>query len=140
MSRSSIRKQIIKYKALRAEAEEELRKYKEELENLLTFKSRYNIGKEDFDNNINHRKTRAENVNAMSKKIKSGRAYYAGMYEDLTGTRYQEAINNAYSITDKINKIIIWLEEEIKELKQKIAHYNDRIEELYEHLSREHDD
>jgi len=49
----------------------------------------------------------------MSQKIKSGKSYYSGMNEDLTGIKYYEAINNVDSITDKINEVIRWLEEEI---------------------------
>lgn len=140
MSHGSIRRQIRKYESLKSEAEERLRKFEEELENLLAFKSRYEIGKEDFYNNMNHRKTRAENVNAMSHNIKAGKAYYEGMNEDLSGTRYCEAINDVDDIKYKINEVIRWLEDQIEKLKQQIVYYNHRISELNEHLSRKHDD
>lgn len=139
MSRASIRRQIRKYENLRSEAEEELRKREEELQDLLAFKSRYELGKDDFYNNMNHRKTRAESVKSMSHNIKAGKAYYEGMNEDLNGKKYQKTIYYIDSITYRINDVVKWLENEIEKLKQRISEYNDIISELYHQLSREDD-
>lgn len=139
MSRKSIRRQIRVYENLRSEAEEKLRKLEEELENLLAFKSRYEIGKEDFYNNMNHRKTRVENVNTMSHNIKAGKTYYEGMNEDLNGKKYQKTVYYIDAITYRINDIVKWLENEIQKLKQRISEYNHRISELHHQLSREND-
>lgn len=139
MSHKGIMKEIRRYEKLKRQAQIELRKYEEELEALLAFKNRFYLGEEEFYNNISHRRSRAESVNAMSQHIKSGQAYYKGMFEDLTGEKYQTAMNNINAISESIDRVIKWLEEKIEQLKEKIAEYERIIEALYEELDRDDD-
>lgn len=139
MSRSSIRRQIKKYQKLKSEAEDKLRELEEQLEHLIEFKNRYNLGKDDFNYNLNNRKMRVNNVSGMSQEIKSGQAYSVGMNDDLTGEKNVKVMYYVECVSERIERIIKVLEYEIEQEKEKIQNYEEKIEELYRRLSREDD-
>lgn len=124
MSYLDMQREIRKYTNLKYESEEKLRELEEELQEVFAFKSKYELGKADFYNNINNRRNRAENVNSIAEKMKMGKVYYGGMNEDLTGAENRDILNKTEEITERIDEIIRFLENQIEEVKRQIQRYD----------------
>lgn len=139
MSRASIRREIRKYEKLKSECEDRLSELEEQLEHLLNFRSRYDAGKQEFNDNLSNRKKRADSVREMSEHVKCGQRYYEGMNDDLTGDRNVKTMHYVERVSERIESVKKLLEYEIEQEKLKIHNYSERIEELYRRLSREDD-